>query len=339
MINRLLGMIYVLMNKGTVTAGELAERFEVSVRTVYRDVESLSMAGIPVYARKGKNGGISLTENFVLDRMMISQEEQHRILAALVSLQEVGAQEEGEILRKLGEFFRAEPVNWVSIDFSDWSGRNQELFDRIREAVLGRRVMAFDYYGQYGEKSHRTVEPVQLLFKDYTWYVRAFCRTRQAMRMFKVRRMKRVQVLEESFAQDGILLGRPENDLAGTGWETDTAGKKDMSQEEVVSRPAGGAGETGMSQEKVPGTAGSGQMPVIVMRIHKKEAWRVYDKFEEEEITVLPQGDFLIRICYFLDDWVYGLILSFGPSAKVLEPESVRAELARRLHLMQQLYL
>ena len=89
MINRLLGMIYVLMNKGTVTAGELAERFEVSVRTVYRDVESLSMAGIPVYARKGKNGGISLTENFVLDRMMISQEEQHRILAALVSLQEV----------------------------------------------------------------------------------------------------------------------------------------------------------------------------------------------------------------------------------------------------------
>ena len=115
MINRLLGMIYVLMNKGTVTAGELAERFEVSVRTVYRDVESLSMAGIPVYARKGKNGGISLTENFVLDRMMISQEEQHRILAALVSLQEVGAQEEGEILRKLGEFFRAEPVNWVSI--------------------------------------------------------------------------------------------------------------------------------------------------------------------------------------------------------------------------------
>lgn len=301
MINRLLGMIYVLMNKGTVTAGELAERFEVSVRTVYRDVESLSMAGIPVYARKGKNGGISLTENFVLDRMMISQEEQRRILAALVSLQEVGAQEEGEILRKLGDFFRAEPVNWVSIDFSDWSGRNQELFARIREAVLNRRVMAFDYYGQYGEMSHRTVEPVQLLFKDYTWYVRAFCRTRRAMRMFKVRRMKRVQVLEEGF----------------------TCVFRDAAE---------------ISRETAPGTPESVQALAVVIWIHKKEAWRVYDRFEEDEITVLPQGDFLIRMCCVLDDWVYGLILSFGPSAKVLEPESVRTEMGRRIGLMRQLY-
>lgn len=66
MLNRLIGIIYILLNKGTVTAGELAERFEVSVRTIYRDVEQLSMAGIPIYAKKGKNGGISLSERFVL---------------------------------------------------------------------------------------------------------------------------------------------------------------------------------------------------------------------------------------------------------------------------------
>ena len=73
MLNRMLSIIYILMNKGTVTAGELAERFEVSVRTIYRDVETLSMAGIPVYAKKGKNGGISLTEQFVLDKMLVSK--------------------------------------------------------------------------------------------------------------------------------------------------------------------------------------------------------------------------------------------------------------------------
>ena len=76
MINRLLGIIYILLKKGTVTAGELAERFEVSTRTIYRDVENLSMAGIPVYTSKGKNGGISLTEQFVLYKLMVSDEEQ-----------------------------------------------------------------------------------------------------------------------------------------------------------------------------------------------------------------------------------------------------------------------
>ena len=162
MLNRMLSIIYILMNKGTVTAGELAERFEVSVRTIYRDVETLSMAGIPVYAKKGKNGGISLTEQFVLDKMLVSRREQQEILAALASLRETGAQESGGVLEKLGDFFRAEPESWVAIDFSDWSGTRKELFEQIRQAVLGRHVIQFDYYGQYGNMSSRTAVPVQL---------------------------------------------------------------------------------------------------------------------------------------------------------------------------------
>ena len=139
MLNRLLGIIYILMNKETVTARELSERFEVSVRTIYRDVEALSMAGIPVYTSKGKNGGISLTERFVLNKMFVSQKEQQEILAALASLQETGAQKEEETLQKLGEFFKEEPSRWVSIDFSDWSGRRKELFGQLKDAVLNRK--------------------------------------------------------------------------------------------------------------------------------------------------------------------------------------------------------
>ena len=90
MVNRQLEMVYILMNKGSVTAEELAERFEVSTRTVYRDIDSLSMAGIPVYANRGKGGGIRLMEHFVLDRRLLSKEEQGRILAALASLRETG---------------------------------------------------------------------------------------------------------------------------------------------------------------------------------------------------------------------------------------------------------
>ncbi len=306
MINRLLGIVYILLHKGTVTAGELAERFEVSVRTIYRDAENLSMAGIPIYARKGKGGGISLTERFVLDRLMISQEEQRRILAALESLEEIGAVEEGEILSKLGDFFKTEPVNWVAIDFSDWSGRRKELFAQIKEAILGRRVLIFDYYGQNGEMSHRAVEPVQLLFKEYTWYIRAFCRSKKAMRLFKVLRMKRVVISEEVFEAEESRLGKP-----GTDFDT---------------VKVQGEGDVGCN------------FPQIILQIDRKEAYRIYDRFEEEEITLLPSGDFEIHMNCALDDWTYGVILSFGPSAEVLAPAWVREEVAIRINQMAKHY-
>ena len=172
-------MIYILMKKDSVTAEELAAHFEVSTRTVYRDIDSLSMAGIPVYASRGKGGGIRLMERFVLDKRLLTREEQSRILAAMASLRVTGAFQDEQILEKLETFFHTESQDWVSIDFSDWSGRRNDLFVQIKKAILGRHVMTFDYYGRHGEMRSRTVEPVQLLFKEYTWYVKAFCRTRQ----------------------------------------------------------------------------------------------------------------------------------------------------------------
>ncbi len=308
MLNRMLSIIYILMNKGTVTAGELAERFEVSVRTIYRDVETLSMAGIPVYAKKGKNGGISLTEQFVLDKMLVSRREQQEILAALASLRETGAQESGGVLEKLGDFFRAEPESWVAIDFSDWSGTRKELFEQIRQAVLGRYVIQFDYYGQYGNMSSRTAEPVQLLFKDYTWYLRAFCRVRQEMRLFKVVRMKRIRVLEETFV--------PGTRIKAFAQEY---GRGPSENERLM--------EANMETCQ------------ITVQIHGKEAYRVYDRFEEEQISVLPDGNFEICMeCSVVDDWIYGLILSFGPSARVVSPKEVQNEICRRISEMIDLY-
>ena len=304
MINRLLGIVYILMNKGTVTAAELAERFEVSVRTIYRDIDTLSMAGIPVYTTKGRNGGISLTEQFVLDKMLVSKQEQQQILAALASLKETGVHEGEEILGKLGDFFKEKPENWVAIDFSDWSGRRKELFNQIRDAILNRCVMQFDYYGQYGEMSSRCVEPVQLLFKEYTWYVRAFCRTRQAMRLFKVLRMKRVVVLEETFTPRENIDYLPEDEQI-------------MSDANLKDR---------------------GETADITIWIDKKEAYRIYDRFEEEEITVLPDGNFQVQMHCLLDDWIYGVILSFGPSAQVLKPKFVKQEIYKKIKKMYKKY-
>lgn len=315
MMNRLLSIIYILMNKGTITAAELAKRFEVSIRTIYRDIETLSMAGIPVYTVKGKNGGIRLTEQFVLNKMLVSKKEQQQILAALHSLKETGAQEETAILVKLGDFFIEKPESWVAIDFSDWSGRRKELFNQIRDAILNRYVIQFDYYGQYGDMAHRCVEPIQLLFKEYTWYVRAYCRTKQDMRLFKVMRMKRVEVLEETFPLKNIEALRQ--------------------QPEDISMMENPAPSTAHCTE-IPSVYGPA--PEITLWIDKKEAYRIYDRFEEEEITVLPDGNFTVCLNCYVDDWIYGMVLSFGPSAQILAPEWMRSEMRRRIDAMRKLY-
>ncbi len=301
MINRLLGMIYILMKQGTVTAAELSERFEVSVRTIYRDMDTLSAAGIPIYARRGKNGGICLTEQFVLDKMLITKEEQQEILSGLISLRETRADGEKNILQKLGEFFKTDPVDWLAIDLSDWSGSRKQLYEDIKNAVLERRLVRFDYYGKMGEMSRRTVEPVQLLFKEYTWYLRAFCRERNAWRIFKLFRMKRLEVLSEVFVpRDGS------DGEAG-------AGAEDQKEQALSSA-------------------------VIDIRIDRKEAYRIYDRFEEEEIEALPEGDFLVHMHADVDDWVYGVILSFGSSAEVLAPEEIRQEVRQRILDMAERY-
>lgn len=313
MLSRLLGMIYILMNRESVTAAELAQRFEVSTRTIYRDIDSLSQAGIPIYATKGKNGGISLTEQFVLNKMLLTSEEQQQILAALSSLQEMGAQKDTEILRKLGEFFKAEPVNWLAIDLSDWSGTRQELYEDVRFAILSHKIISFDYYGQYRKMERRTVAPIQLLFKEYTWYLRAYCRARKALRLFKLLRMKNMEVSGEYFMPD-------------EKWYQEIRAQQGQEMPENGGAAQGSCIET------------CADMAEVLVLIDKKEAYRVYDRFDDTEIEALENGDFLIHLRYILDDWVYGLILSFGESAKVLAPAQVRQEMKRRIELMYAQY-
>lgn len=305
------------MNKGTVTAGELAARFEVSTRTIYRDIEALSIAGIPVYCKKGKNGGISLTEEFVLNKLLITKEEQQEILAALVGLQETevsGGNKEQEILKKLGDFFREEPVPWVNIDLSDWSGLRKQMYEDIKRAILTRHVIEFDYYGQNRPMSHRVVEPVQLQFKEYTWYLRAYCRERKDFRTFKLFRMQRLEVQEETFTPKKEHLDK-------------AADNSEKSAETNGSSVV----ESQLSEQEF-------QVTSLTLWIDKKEAYRIYDRFDESELEQLPDGNFLVRCAYPLDEWVYSLILWFGPSAKVLEPEFIRTEVQNRIKRMMENY-
>lgn len=200
-INRLFEIVYLLLEKETVTAKELAGHFEVSVRTIYRDIDILSTAGIPVYTNKGKGGGISLLDNFVLDKSILSEEEQNQIIFALQSLEKLDRNSEKKALEKMSRLFRKETENWIEIDFSNWSNENNK-FEMIKQAILKKQVMEFTYFNSYGEEMKRQVEPLQIWFKDKAWYMKAYCRVKQDYRIFKIARIRDIKILEETFERE-----------------------------------------------------------------------------------------------------------------------------------------
>ena len=201
-INRLFEIVYILLNKKTITAKELSERFEVSARTIYRDIDTLSAAGIPIFMSKGKGGGISLLDNFVLNKSILSDNEQKEILAALQSLNAIKYPDADNVLSKLGMLFNKAEYNWIDVDFSHWGSGDKEKFNLLKTAVVNKKITTFEYFSSTGEKTDRVVEPLQLWFKDKTWYLKGYCLSKQAYRTFKLTRMRNVKVTEKTFERE-----------------------------------------------------------------------------------------------------------------------------------------
>ncbi|WFR58500.1 YafY family protein [Anaerocolumna sp. AGMB13025] len=201
-VNRLFEIVYILLNKNYITAKELADHFEVSVRTIYRDIDVLGQSGIPIYTSKGKGGGIGLLDNFVLNKSVLSKKEQEEIISALQGLNATNYPDLDQVLSKLNNLFGTSQANWIEVDFTDWSNSQKEKFLQIKTAIIQKRVLIFDYYSTYGEKTNRETEPLQLWFKDKTWYVKAYCRNKSGIRTFKLNRMKELILTDETFVRE-----------------------------------------------------------------------------------------------------------------------------------------
>ena len=290
-VNRLFEIVYILLAHPTVTAKELAERFEVSTRTIYRDIEALSSAGIPVYMSQGKGGGIRLLDNFILNKTMLSEEEQAQILASLQGIEAATGEKNDKLLAKLSSLFQKENENWIEIDFSDWSGKEQNKFHDLKNAILSHTMIKFDYFGRDGKKKKRCVKPLKLYFRDKTWYLSGYCTEKEGMRLFKLRRMKQLELTKETF--DPLEL--PLMDIIPPPVHTDIVGTK------------------------------------IVLKIDASQSYRVYDEFLDEQIQVMEDQSFLVTTNYIEDEWVYGMILSYGGYAHVVEPERVKMVIQGRL--------
>lgn len=175
--SRLFKIVYYLLDKGQATAPELAEKFEVSVRTIYRDIDALSGAGIPIYAEAGRNGGIHLMSDFVLDKAILSEEEKQEILAALQSINYAQNSSSSQTLQKLSAVFHLSSENWLEVDFSRWGnkGTDNEKFELLKSAIIYQKCVKITYANSYGTISERIVQPLKMSYKSVSWYLKAYC--------------------------------------------------------------------------------------------------------------------------------------------------------------------
>lgn len=200
--SRLFKIMYHLLERGKATAPELAEKFEVSVRTIYRDVDALSGAGIPIYAEAGRNGGIHLMNSFVLDKALLSEEEKQEILAALQSLSAAQRIDSSLTISKLSAIFKVSSESWLEVDFSRWGNENHdnETFEAVKAAIIQHKAVKITYANSYETIRERTIYPLKLSYKSKAWYVKAYCTEKEDFRLFKLARILAWKMLDESFS-------------------------------------------------------------------------------------------------------------------------------------------
>lgn len=295
--DRLFQMLYLLLDKERMSAPELAERLEVSERTVYRDVETLSMAGVPIYATPGKGGGISLLPGYSFDKTLLSDEEQNQLLFAVQSLQAAYQQINGfdadqqvnGLLQKLGTSFQKQKSDWIAVDFSRWGFPriDTERFDLLKAAILGKKSVEITYCGTSGETTERRIHPLRLVYKDKDWYLQAYCLRVDDFRLFKIGRIVALQPTDQVFTEDYT---------------------EDIPPMETQFSPC-------------PTTP-------LRLRFSPWVAFRVYDEFYQAGITREPDGSLLVAIDFPLESWTVSYLHSFATDVEVLEPIELKRQLA-----------
>lgn len=278
--SRLFKLLYLLLEHQHMTAGELAGRLEVSTRTIYRDVDALSQAGVPIYAAQGKGGGVALMEHYTLDRAMLTGEEQAHLLTALRSLPDSLGGE--EVVTKLSALFRPSQPDWLKVELTPWQSQGEERnFSFYKNAILDGHVLEFTYLSAYSTECRCKVLPACLVFKGRAWYLQGWRLDKEAYRTYRLSRILDVRDTGESMA-----LPESPPDI-----------------------------EAGFS---------GGNAAPIDLRFSPAMAYRVYDEFEEGEVSLLPNGSLEVSVSFPEDGWVYGYLLSFGPQVAILSPERIR---------------
>jgi len=292
-------IMYLLLNQKSATAKDLADHFGVSQRTIYRDIDTLSLAGIPIFTEKGKGGGIGLQPEFVLNKSILNEQEQKEILTALQGLISIKTADSEQVLKKLSIMFNRNTVSWLEVDFSGWGFDDNNIFLDFKTAILEKQIVEFEYYSSSGEMTCRQIEPIQLWFKSKTWYVKGYCLTKEDLRTFKLTRIKNQKVTKKYFSERNL--------------------------EEIVS-------EVKNDEYEV-------KMITVKLKVAPKMLYRMFDDFGVYIPKKQKDGSFIVTLTIPEDDWIYNIILSYGEHIEVLSPENVQKIIKEKSRKILKKYL
>lgn len=200
-IERLISIIMILLKKELVSSNEFAQLFNVSKRTILRDMETLSLSNIPIYAVHGVNGGFGIMNEYKVDKRLLSTSDLVNIWTALGGLEQILMSEEVEMTIKKIEAMVSPlaPKDSIHLSFYEWEGRSeiQQFLKTCQEAISRRCLLSFDYIDKNSVVTKRTIEPYQVHFSEMSWYVRGFCLQRMGYRTFKLSRIDRLDMMKE----------------------------------------------------------------------------------------------------------------------------------------------
>ena len=298
-IDRLIGILSVLLQKETVTAPELAELFEVSRRTINRDIETLCYAGIPIRTKQGVGGGIYIARGYRMDRTVLTSKDMQNILAGLRSLDSIsGSSYYGQLMEKLqtGSSEVISGKESMLIDLSSWYKESlASKIGLIQDAIGSRNYLEFQYYAPSGE-STRTIEPYYVVFKWSNWYVWGWCKKRKDFRLFKLNRMDEVKKSAKTFEVRNVPL-------------------PDLSNENVF---AGGIKVKALFDPEVK--------------------WRLIEEFGPDCFEETDHGKLLFKADYSDMDNLISWLMTFGDKAEVIEPEEARTRMLEIAETLKKTY-
>lgn len=303
-LDRLLAITMLLVNRKRITATELSEYFEVSIRTIYRDIEAINQAGIPIVAYQGIGGGFEVVDNYKLERQLLNSEDLRSIMVALkavnTTLDDHTVTNAISKIKVLAPETGPEQTEQMILDFSPWGGnKNQPIkINLIKKAIAERRLIAFHYTNYQGETISRLVEPMTLILKGFTWYFYGYCRAREDFRFFRLSRIKDLTLSSETFI-------RRENEPDNSLWE------KEWNSEPLVK---------------------------LTLKFAPRLRAMVEDFFDAENIMVTADGDIMVIAEFPDNEWTYHHILSYGDGVEVLKPEIFRETISQKARSIQKIY-
>ena len=290
-IDQLFELVYVLIDKKQVTTKEMAERFGVSTRTIYRWVDALSVSGVPVYTQNGRGGGIAISEQYALDTKVLSEEERLAIVSSVKALNSLSGNPASAVNANIKAAEKisglvAKDTDWLEVDFAPWSPEGssvRQVFGTLRDCILQKKQVVFDYFSGDGTMERRTVHPWKLIYKGQAWYLQGWCTLRKAERFFK---LTRIQNLD--------MTGRAANI---------TKINKPAHKQNFNYHP---------------------ELLTIKAKIYPQKISYLLDTFICSEVIPHKDGSVTATFSVPKDEWIYELLLSFGPHMKIISPKLVR---------------